>query len=107
MSDDMTQVPAQVPPDQIERAWRAWSEAALHPQAPLAQRTALKTAFMAGAATMLGTVIRGQNQQEIVQSAVDEMTTYGQMLGVSQMPELPAGRVVRLSTKSRPRPREM
>lgn len=105
MSDETPQAPAVVPPDQAEQLWRRWSAAAIPAQAPLEQRTALKTAFMAGVATTLDLVIRGQDQGTIVESLVGEMTTYGQMLGLSQTPTLPAGKVVRLPTRTRPRPR--
>ena len=103
MSDDTSGSASPIVPDQAEQLWRRWSAAAIPAQAPLEQRTALKTAFMAGVATTLDLVIRGQDQGSIVESLIREMITYGQMLGLSRPPQLPAGKVVRLPTKTRPR----
>jgi len=83
------------PVDQVEQLWRKWSAAAIPDKAPLPQRAALKTAFMAGAATMLTTVLHTEEQIKI-EGLVDEMVSYGQMLGLSEQPKLPAGNVVRL-----------
>ena len=57
MTDDRTisttEGDKQVTKKNLESAWLDWSAAALPPQAPLAQRASMRTAFMCGAACLL------------------------------------------------------
>lgn len=87
--------PTPKPLDQVEQLWRAWSGAAIPAQAPLPQRAAMKTAYMAGAASLLHLVLHAEEQSKI-EGLVEEMVAYGQLLGLSSQPDLPAGNVIRL-----------